>query len=99
MINFLLSLVLGITAAMLVWVIFVVEKDLSPNILNRLDRIKRKTNITDAPEFKDDINLNAVNTEYKVQALEQILRGQKFTAYIKELIQLADVEWQKIFVF
>lgn len=94
MINFLLSLVLGITAAMLVWVIFVVEKDLSPNILNRLDRIKRKTNITDAPEFKDDINLNAVNTEYKVQALEQILRGQKFTAYIKELIQLADVEWQ-----
>lgn len=94
MINFLLSLVLGITAAILVWVIFVVEKDLSPSILNRLDRIKRKTNISDAPEIKDDININSVNTEYKFQALEQILKGQKFTAYIKELIQLADVEWQ-----
>lgn len=93
MMDFLLSLVLGIISAMLVWVIFVVEKDLSPNVLKRLDRIKRKTNITDAPDIKDDINLNAVNTEYKVQALEQILKGQKFTSTIKELIQLADVEW------
>lgn len=93
MINLFLSLVLGITAAMLVWVIFVVEKDLSPSILKRLDRIKRKTNISDAPEIKDDININAVSTEYKVQALENILKGQKFTSAIKELIQLADVEW------
>lgn len=93
MINFLLSLVLGITAAMLVWVIFVVEKDLSPSILKRLDRIKRKTNITDSSDIKDDISLNAVSAEYKVQALENILKGQKFTSAIKELIQLADVEW------
>lgn len=94
MMNLLLSLVLGITAAMLVWVIFVVEKDLSPNVLKRLDRIKRKTNITDAPEIKDDININAVGAEYKFQALEQILKGQSFTLKIKNLIQLADVEWQ-----
>ena len=41
MIYLLLSLIVGLSAALLVWVIFVIEKDLSPNTLKRLERIKQ----------------------------------------------------------
>lgn len=94
MMSFILSLVLGLVGAIFVWVILVVEKDLSPSVLKRLDRIKRKSNVNETAEIKDDFNINNANLEYKIQALEQLLKGQKFTATIKELIQLSDVGWQ-----
>ena len=93
MISFLLSLILGITAAVFAWVMFTVEKDLSPNVLKRLDRIKRKSNINESLEVKDEFNINNQNIEYKIQAFERILKGQTFTVKIRELIQLSDVDW------
>lgn len=92
MIYLMLSLIIGVSAATLVWVVFVVEKDLSPNILKRLDRIKRKSNII-AENENEGLDLTIQNVDYKVAALEQFLKDFQVTKQIKDLIQLADVSW------
>lgn len=93
MIYLILSLIVGISAAILVWVIFILEKDLSPNTLRRLERIKRKSNVNESSVTKYELDLSKQNIEYKVQALGQLLKGYKITKQIKEMIQLADVKW------
>lgn len=93
MIYLFLSLIVGISAATLVWVIFVVEKDLSPNTLRRLDRIKRKSNKSDSPDAKYELDLSKQNIEYKVQVLGQLLKNYKISQQIKEMIQLSDIKW------
>lgn len=91
MIYLILSVIIGLSAATLVWVIFLVEKDLSPNVLRRLDRIKRKSN--DVSEIIEEIDLSAQNREYKNEFFEKLLNNLKVTKNIGELIQLADVKW------
>lgn len=91
MIYFILSLIIGVSAATIVWVIFIVEKNLSPNTLRRLERIKRKANIGESDA--DKLDLTMPDFEYKVKAIGNILRNYKFSSEIKELIQLADVKW------
>lgn len=83
----LMSLLIGISAATVVWVIFMIEKNLSPNTLRRLEKIKRKTN----NETQEKINLDLPNYEYKIPYLEHILRKYKITEDIKKLIKLANV--------
>lgn len=92
MIYFVLSLIIGLCAALLVWMVFVLEKDLSPNVLKRLDNIKRKSNeSTDsAPKYEFDLSLE--NVEYKFKAVGTFLKDFKFAKQIKELIQAADIE-------
>jgi tight adherence protein B len=90
MIYLILSLIVGISFAIITWVIFMIEKDLSPNILKRLDRIKRKTNVIELSENKD-IDLNQQNIEYKIRFLGTILKDFKISKKIRELLQLADL--------
>jgi tight adherence protein B len=93
MIYLLLSLIIGISAAVFVWMIFLLEKNLSPNVLRRLDRIKRKSNLVGEDESVEGIDLTKEYSEYKFISLEPILGNLKFTGKIKELIYLSDVKW------
>ena len=93
MIYLLLSLIVGLSAALLVWVIFVIEKDLSPNTLKRLERIKRKSNINSESDIKYELDLSKQHIEYKIYALGVLLKDYKITKQIKEMIQLSDVKW------
>lgn len=87
-----LSLIIGISAATIVWVFFVIEKSLNPNTLRRLERIKRKSNQTES-DFSEIANLALPDLEYRVKAIGIILKNYKISQQIKELIQLADVKW------
>lgn len=93
MISFLLSLVIGLSAATLAWVIFMVEKDLSPNILKRLDRIKRKSNLNEEELKQEGIDLTKADPDYKYIAWEKILKDLNISKKIKELIQLSNIKW------
>lgn len=88
-----MSLIIGLSATIVVWSIFLIEKDLSPNILRRLEKIKHKSNVEEYTA-KDKINLVMQDTGYKIQILGNFLRNYKFTDTIKELIKLSDVKWQ-----
>jgi len=90
MIYLILSLIIGLSAATIVWVIFVVEKDLSPNTLRRLERIKRKSNATD--DKKDLVNFE-LPTDFKYKFLGDILKNTKINQYIKDLIKLSGINW------
>lgn len=94
MIYILLSLFIGISAAIFVWVLFILEKNLSPNTLRRLERIKRKSNINDEIDGKKyELDLSKQNIEYKIQIFGEILKNYTFSQKIKEMIQLADADW------
>lgn len=93
MIYLILSLIIGISAATIVWVFFVIEKSLNPNTLRRLERIKRKSNLTDSPEADKIANLSLPELEYRIKAVGLILKNFKISQQIKELIQLADLKW------
>lgn len=88
-----LSLIIGVSVATFVWALFLLEKDLSPNTLRRLDRIKRKTNIGESSDTSYELDLSQQNIEYKIKALGDVLKNYRFAQNIKELIQLADVPW------
>ena len=92
MIYFVLSLIIGLSAAILVWMVFVIEKDLSPSTLQRLDKIKRKSNESSDSEQKYKFDLSLENVEYKFKAMAAFLKDFKFAKQIKDLIQAADVE-------
>jgi tight adherence protein B len=92
MIYLILSFIIGVSCAVLVWVIFVVEKDLSPNTLRRLERIKRKSNITEE-EATEELDLSAQDLEYKIEFFEKIFSNIPIFQEIGKLIQLADVDW------
>lgn len=87
-----LSVILGICAASIVWVIFLIGKDLNPSTLRRLEKIKRKSNSEDFSD-ENQINMGLPSFEYKFPALGRILKKYKLIKSIKELIQLADVNW------
>lgn len=93
MIYLLLSLIVGTSAAIFVWIIFVLEKDLNPSTLRRLDKIKHKANENDLSDSKYELDLSKQNIEYKIQYLGQFLKKYKVSQQIKEMIQLADVNW------
>ncbi|MFA7658822.1 MAG: type II secretion system F family protein [Candidatus Gastranaerophilaceae bacterium] len=100
MIYLILSLIVGISAAIFVWVIFILEKNLSPNVLRRLDKIKRKSNISELYDKKSEIDLSKQDSGYKFLGAEKILKGYGFTGEIKELLQLSDVNMQiDVFIF
>lgn len=88
-----LSLIVGVSAAIFVWIIFILEKDLSPNTLRRLDKIKHKSNKNDLSDSKYELDLSKQNIEYKIQGLGQFLKKYKISQEIKEMIQLADINW------
>lgn len=91
MIYFVLSLIVGLSAALIVWAAFLIEKDLSPNTLRRLDKIKRRSN-TASSDSQYELDISLENIEYKVQAFGVFLRDFKFTKTIKDLIKAADIE-------
>lgn len=93
MIYLILSLIIGASAATIVWVVFVVEKNLSPNTLRRLERIKRKSNVVEGNESSETIDLNLPDFEYQIPAIGQLIKNYKITQQIKDLMQLADVKW------
>lgn len=90
MIYFILSLIVGLSAALIVWAMLMLQSDLSPNTLRRLDKIKRKSNDSVNSEYELDISLE--NIEYKIQAVGNFLKDFKFTKTIRDLIKAADVE-------
>lgn len=87
-----LSLIIGVSAAIFVWVFFLLERDLNPNTLRRLEKIKRKSNEAGS-STKYELDLSKQNIEYKIQILGKLLKNYKFAQQIKELIQLADLNW------
>lgn len=93
MINFLLSLIIGLSAATLAWSLIVVQKDLSPNVLKRLDRIKRKTNIIESETKTEGLDLTKDSSEYKFVSLEPILDALALTPKIKNLLFLSGINW------
>lgn len=93
MIYIILSLIIGASAATIVWVLFVIQKSLNPNILMRLERIKRKSNTNILPEGVDALDLSVPHFEYKIQFLGKLLKDYKLMKQIRELIQLAEVKW------
>lgn len=93
MISLLLSIIIGISAATIVWVIFMVERDLSPNVLKRLDRIKRKVNVNEDELKREEIDLSKSDPNYKYEVLENLLKGLDISKKIKELIQLSNIKW------
>ena len=90
---FILSLIVAISSAALVWAIFAVEKDLSPNVLRRLDRIKKKSNQTEPSASKEELDLTKQNSGYKFYGMEKFLKDFGFTQKIKELIVLSGSSW------
>lgn len=92
MIYLFLSLIVGLSAATIIWVVFILEKDLSPNTLRRLERIKRKSNESSEYEKKYELDLSKQNIEYKIQVLGELLKNYQIVKQIKEMIQLADIE-------
>lgn len=93
MIYILLSLIVGISAAIFVWTIFLLEKDLNPSTLRRLDKIKHKSNTNELSDSNYDLDLSKQNIEYKIQSLGKHLKKYKISQDIKEMIQLADLNW------
>ncbi len=91
MIYLILSLIVGLSAALIVWAMFLIEKDLSPNTLRRLDKIKRKSN-SEASDSQYELDISLENIEYKIQAMGVFLKDFKFTKTIKGLIKSADVD-------
>lgn len=89
MIYLLLSLIIGVSAAAVVWVVFMIEKNLSPSTLRRLERIKRKSN-SEISGSQKELDLNLPDFEYKIPALGAYLRHYKVVQQIKELIKLSD---------
>lgn len=89
-----LSLIIGGSAAIFVWAIFMLEKSLSPNVLRRLDKIKHKSNSVDDFDVKEQMNLVMQNTEYKFRAVEKIIKDYEIASKIKEMIVLSDIKWQ-----
>lgn len=94
MIYFILSLIIGVSASIIVWSIFLIEKDLSPNILRRLDRIKHKSNSIEEYTTKEKIDIIMQDTEYRIKIFGDFLRHYKLADQISNLIKLADVKWQ-----
>jgi len=92
MIYLILSLIFGVSAAIFVWAIFVIEKDLSPNVLRRLDRIKHKSNATEDLS-SEEVGLMLQNSEYRFQAIGEAIKNYAITTKIKDLIKLSDVNW------
>lgn len=90
----LLSLIVGVSAAIFVWTVFLIERDLNPSVLRRLDRIKRKSNESGESVDKEGLNINEIYLEYKIYAVGQFLKDYKFTQQIKEMIKLADSNLQ-----
>jgi tight adherence protein B len=90
MIYLILSLIIGVSTATIIWVIFVIEKNLSPNTLRRLEKIKRKSNVNVSKDNKLDLTMP--DFEYKFKALGLILTKYKIIQEIKEMIKLADVK-------
>lgn len=90
MINLILSVFVGISVAILVWVIFVLEKDLSPNVLKRLDRIKRKSNVERENELPEAMQLTDGDVVYKIKAVGDLLRKFEFSDKLRDKIKLAD---------
>lgn len=96
---FFLSLIIGLSAAIVVWAIFMIEKRLSPNTLRRLERIKRKSN-TESADVQNELDLSMPDFEYKIPKLGAFLRKYKISDDIKELIKLSDCSWHvDTFVF
>lgn len=89
-----LSLIIGVSAAILVWAVFLIEKDLSPSTLERLDRIKRKTNVIESREPVDVVDITASETDYKFKATEVLLENFNFSDKIREMLKLADSNLQ-----
>jgi len=94
------SLIIGIIAATVVWAIFAIEKDLSPNVLRRLDRIKHKSNLVSGAIKNDKMDTVMKDTEYSSIALGKILNKYEITNAIRNLIFLSDTKMQiDTFVF
>lgn len=91
MIYFILSLIVGLSASLIVWSMFLIEKDLSPNTLRRLDKIKRHSN-TAASDSQYELDISLESIEYKIQAFGKFLNDFKLTTTIRDLIKAADVE-------
>lgn len=94
MIYLFLSLIIGISAAIFVWAIFVIEKDLSPNTLRRLERIKNKSNVTMDNDSNNNLTMVMTDTDYQIKAFGEVIKKFEFANKIKELIILSDLKIQ-----
>lgn len=98
MIYLFLSLIVGISTAIFIWALFMLEKDLSPSTLRRLEKIKRKSNTNESTKYELDINKQYI--EYKLPVIGEFLKNYRIAQIIKEMIQLADIDWHvDVFIF
>lgn len=95
MIYTILSLIVGASAAVLVWAVFLIEKDLSPSTLHRLEKVKRKANVIEEFETKTEaVDLTEEAFEYKYKAFGEILQNFHIAGKIKKLINQSGSDFQ-----
>lgn len=88
MIDLLISLIIGVSIAVSIWSIFLLEKNINPDLSRRLEKIKQKTNEESSLEKKLDFNV--IDIDYKLPLLNKFLRKYKITDKIKQKLDMAD---------
>ncbi len=83
------SLIIGVSVAIFIWVLFLLEKDINPNILQRLEKIKRKTNEDIELEKRVDFSFIS-KIIYQLPLLVKILKKSKLDEKINDMLKMAD---------
>src|SRR5574344_1445996 len=91
--TFLVSLLIGVFASVVIWNLLGFEKDLNPEVAERLNRIKNKRNDAEKTIENENKEISFTESEYKYPELGEILNKFSFTPKIKQLLELSDVNW------
>ena len=83
------SLIIGVSVAVFIWALFLFEKDINPNILQRLEKIKRKSN--EDVELEQKVDFSFVSKIlYQLPLLIKFLKKSKLDEKINNMLMLAD---------
>src|SRR5574344_278136 len=91
--TFLVSLLIGVFASVVIWNLLGFEKDLNPEVAERLNRIKNKRNDAEKTIENENKEISFTESEYKYPELGEILNKISFTPKIKRLLELSDMNW------
>ncbi len=83
----LLSVIIGVSVAVCIWSLFLLEKGINPDVSRRLEKIKQKTNEESVLETKLEFG---ISDKYRIPYLSKLLRKYKIADLIEEKIAMAD---------
>lgn len=88
MIEILISGIVGVSVAVCLWSLFLLEKNMSPDLSRRLEKIKQKSNEEASLEKKLEFGIS--DFKYKIPYLSKFIRKYKLANIIEEKIKMAD---------